>query len=243
MTRPARIDRGALVGGGVFVVVTLFAWVGFVHEATSSYGMRAVGDVIFYVSAWSMMMAAMMLPSALPMLALYGSVARGPTAATLPGLPTALFALAYLGAWAATGVPVYVASLGVTHIVAGNASAARWLPYAVGAVLLMAAAYQFTPLKERCLRVCRSPLGFLIGHWRSGYLGALRMGWEHALYCIGCCWALMVVVVAVGAMALPWVLAMSVVIFVEKLLPYGWWSARIAGGVLAAMGVASAFHG
>lgn len=195
--------------------------------------------LLLYLSAWSVMMASMMLPSALPMLALYGSVAKRHSSPALPGLPTLLFALAYLVMWAATGIPIYAASQGLAHVTATSPGAAHLLPYALGVVLLMAGAYQWTALKERCLRICRSPLGFLMGHWRSGYLGALRMGWEHSLSCIGCCWALMVVVVAAGAMALPWVLA----IFVEKLLPYGTYSARIAGCVLAAMGVANILHG
>jgi predicted metal-binding membrane protein len=133
-------------------------------------------------------------------------------------------------------VPVYFASLALMAL---SASA---LAYVVAAVLVGAGAFQLTPLKQVCLRHCRSPLGFLLGHWRGGWSGALAMGWAHAVYCLGCCWALMVVLVVAGAMGLPWVLLIACVVAAEKLVPRGEWIARLTGIALAVLGVAVALR-
>jgi hypothetical protein len=100
------------------------------------------------------------------------------------------------------------------------------LAYITAGVLVAAGLFQASPLKQVCLRHCRSPLGFLMGHWRAGWRGGLAMGWAHACYCLGCCWALMVVLVVAGAMGLPWVLLIACVVAAEKLLPGGQWIAR-----------------
>jgi predicted metal-binding membrane protein len=97
-----------------------------------------------------------------------------------------------------------------------------------------------SPLKQRCLRHCRSPLGFLFGHWRAGWHGGLAMGWAHARYCLGCCWALMVVLAVAGAMGLPWVLLIAAIVAAEKLVPRGEWVARLIGVALVLLGVAVA---
>jgi predicted metal-binding membrane protein len=111
------------------------------------------------------------------------------------------------------------------------------MPYALAIVLLAAGTYQFSSLKRMCLHACQSPLGFLMGNWQSGHFGALKMGLKHALYCIGCCWGLMVVLVAAGAMALNWVLLIAVLVFAEKLFPYGEWTARVIGAALIIVGL------
>ena len=109
---------------------------------------------------------------------------------------------------------------------------------ALASVILVAAGvYQLSPFKQVCLRVCRSPLGFLLGHWRAGRRGSLALGWSHALYCLGCCWALMLVLVAAGAMGLPWVLLITAVVAAEKLMWGGEWIARITGSALVLLGM------
>jgi predicted metal-binding membrane protein len=176
-------------------------------------------------------MTAMMLPSAFPMIALYGAMQRGAVAASTKGVPQAVFTLVYLGLWAASGLPVYF-----THtLLAGLAGST--LVYTIAVILVAAGVYQLSPLKQVCLRVCRSPLGFLLGHWRAGRRGSLALGWSHALYCLGCCWALMLVLVAAGAMGLPWVLLITAVVAAEKLMWGGEWIARIAGSALVLLGV------
>jgi len=123
-----------------------------------------------------------------------------------------------------------------------NRAAGSTLAYAIGVILVAAGAYQLSPLKQVCLRACRSPLGFLLGHWRAGRRGSLALGWSHALYCLGCCWALMLVLVAAGAMGLPWVLLITAVVAAEKLMWGGDWIARIAGSALVLLGVTVALR-
>jgi predicted metal-binding membrane protein len=188
-------------------------------------------DGAAYVASWAVMMAAMMLPSALPMIALYGAVQRKASGDDARGVHIAVFTVTYLAVWGATGVPVYLASVWL------GAAAAALLPYGVALVLVVAGAYQLSPWKQICLRACRSPLGFLLGRWRPGRAGSLALGVTHALYCVGCCWALMVVLVAAGAMGLSWVLLIAALVAAEKLLPGGEWIARLAGGALLLLGL------
>jgi len=191
-------------------------------------------DALAFVAAWAVMMAAMMLPSALPMIGLYAAMQRTETSALRRAAPVALFTLIYLGLWAMTGVPMYVAGVALSAI----ASDAR--AYGVAAVLVVAGVFQLSPLKQVCLRRCRSPIGFLLGHWRAGWRGSLALGWSHATYCLGCCWALMVVLVAAGAMGLLWVLLVAAVVAAEKVLPGGEWIARATGIALLVLGAAIA---
>jgi predicted metal-binding membrane protein len=111
-------------------------------------------------------------------------------------------------------------------------------PWLAGAILIAAGAYQHTPWKAQCLTHCRSPLGVLLSRWREGVLGAFRMGFAHGVYCLGCCWALMAVLFAVGIMNLAWVAALTLLVFVEKVGPIGVVGARVAGVALAALGIA-----
>jgi len=189
-------------------------------------------DALAFVAAWAIMMAAMMLPSALPMIGLYAAMQRTETSAIPRAAPVALFTLIYLGLWAVTGLPMYAASVALSAI----ASDAR--AYGVAAVLVVAGVFQLSPLKQVCLRRCRSPLGFLLGHWRAGWRGGLALGWSHATYCLGCCWALMAVLVAAGAMGLLWVLLVAAVVAAEKVLPGGEWIARATGIALLVLGAA-----
>jgi len=192
-----------------------------------------VVDGLAYVAAWTIMMAAMMLPSALPMIGLYTATQRN---ASPRGqvVAVALFTSIYLGLWALTGVPIYLGS------VALGALTQKALAYGVAGTLVVAGLFQVSPLKQTCLRHCRSPLGFLFGHWRAGWRGGLEMGWAHALYCLGCCWALMVVLVVAGAMGLPWVLLIAAAVAAEKLVPRGERVAYVIGAVLILLGVAVA---
>lgn len=190
-------------------------------------------DGLAFVVAWGVMMAAMMLPSALPMITLYAATQRGePGAVRVPGAPVATFTLVYLAVWAATGVPMYGASVALSRL----APEAR--AYGVAVVLVVAGVFQLSSLKQVCLRHCRSPFGFLLGRWRAGWRGSLSLGWAHAVYCLGCCWALMVVLVAAGAMGLAWVLLVAALVATEKVVPGGEWIARLAGVALMALGAA-----
>lgn len=193
-------------------------------------------DGLAFVAAWAIMMTAMMLPSAMPMIGLYAATQRNDPSAVPRAAPVALFTLIYIGLWAATGVPMYGASVALSMMATGPRA------YGIAAVLVVAGIFQLSPLKQVCLRRCRSPLGFLLGHWRPGWRGTLVLGWSHALYCLGCCWALMVVLVAAGAMGLVWVLLVAAVVAAEKVLPGGEWVARATGIGLVLLGVAVALR-
>ena len=132
---------------------------------------------------------------------------------------------------------MYIVSVLIDSAVIANPSLVSVLPYALAAMLLVAGAFQFSALKHLCLHACRSPFSFLLGRWRTGYGGTSRIALEHAAYCIGCCWGLMVVLVAAGAMALQWVLLIAALVFVEKLLPRGELTARLIGSALILLGL------
>lgn len=166
-----------------------------------------------FLAGWTVMMAAMMLPSALPMIRLFRLVAAD---APRPGARTAIFVGGYLLVWAAVGLPVWLLGLAVDGFVAMELRA----PLVAG-TLLLAGLYQLTPLKAVCLRACRTPMDFLLTHWYAGAAGALRLGVAHGWYCVGCCWALMALFVFVGAMDLVWAAAIAAVVFIEKVLPRG----------------------
>jgi predicted metal-binding membrane protein len=237
-------DRAALLTYASLLLLTAAAWVVTLRSPMGGDDMAgmgmvmtpAVGDAFAYVAVWAVMMAAMMLPSAMPMIGLYAATQRNAATAAAQTVAVAGFTLMYLALWAATGLPIYFGSLALMAL------APDALAYVTAGVLLMAGVFQFSPLKQVCLRHCRSPLGFLLGHWRAGWRGGLALGWAHACYCLGCCWALMVVLVVAGAMGLTWVLLIACVVAAEKLLRGGEWVARAAGVALALLGVAVALH-
>ena len=176
----------------------------------------------FYVSLWVVMMAAMMLPSAAPMVVVHAAVERRKREVgrvTHPGA-TLAFAGGYLLAWTAYGVLAYglfqlLRSLDVEAFSSGDGE-----QYLAAGLIAVAALYQLTPLKNVCLTKCRSPLAFVVGSWRDGRLGGLRMGAEQGGWCVGCCWALMATLFALGLMSLAWMAVIAGLIAVEKLVPW-----------------------
>lgn len=236
-------DRVTALTSVVLLLIAAVAWGSVVRSSLQGDDMMMTmpmpatpADGLAFVASWGVMMTAMMLPSALPMISLYGATQRGSAGKGTDGVSVALFVLVYLSVWAASGVPVYFAHTFLLTL-AGSAFA-----YAIAVILLAAGAFQLSPLKQVCLRACRSPLAFLLGHWRAGRRGSLALGWSHAVYCLGCCWALMVVLVAAGAMGLRWVLLITAVVAAEKLLPGGEWFARAAGGALLLLGATVALR-
>ena len=244
---PPRLDGATLATGGLVVVVAGLAWVGVAHPtswmaAGGSAGVLA--GAVPYLLGWGVMMAAMMLPSAAPTITLYAGMRRNAARAGNRGVGGVLFASVYVGLWLAFGLPVYLIERTVVAAAGSSHQVASLLPYGAALTLAAAGVYQFTPLKKACLSVCQHSFVFLLGHWRDGYLGSLRMARQHALYCIGCCWGLMIVLVAAGAMSLPWVLAITAVVLAEKFLPEapGDWVARLVGVGLLVAGLAVAIH-
>jgi predicted metal-binding membrane protein len=203
-------------------------------------GMPAGGwsfaGAITFVALWTVMMAAMMLPAAAPMILIFASAQTQRAGAVVP---TWIFVAGYLFVWALAGVLVYAAVQIGSDIATQLTSLerARWAPLALGATLVTAGLYQFTPMKRICLTRCRSPFAFVALYWRDGRLGALRMGMRHGAYCLGCCWALFAVLVAAGVMSLAWMLLLTAVVFVEKVLPDGQRAASLIGLALVGLGL------
>lgn len=195
--------------------------------------------LVTFVIAWGVMMAAMMFPAAAPMLLLYRTVAIGRRARGGAFVPTWVFAggylLVWIGAGALTWALVQLGSDVAGHLV--EADRHRWAPVALGVVLLGAGLYQFTSLKGMCLRQCQSPVGFVMTQWRDGYRGAMQMGLMHGLFCLGCCWALFAVLVAAGVMSLAWMLLLTLVVFLEKVVPQVEWGSRVVGFGFVALGL------
>jgi predicted metal-binding membrane protein len=175
-----------------------------------------LGALGWFLGVWIVMMAAMMLPAVSPTVALYARMARRRwTGASL------LFAAGYLLVWSAAGLLAFGA-FALGRSVVGDQLAwdagGRWV---AGSVLVLAAVYELTPLKHACLARCRSPLGFLLGSWRDGRRGAIEMGARHGAWCLGCCWALMAALFALGVMSLTWMALVAALITAEKTLPWG----------------------
>jgi predicted metal-binding membrane protein len=176
-----------------------------------------VGALGWFLGVWLVMMAAMMLPSVSPTVALYARMARRSSL-----VAPFVFAAGYLATWTAAGLVAYgVFELGRSLLGGGELTwdgAGRWL---AGGTLVVAAAYELTPMKDRCLGKCRSPLGFLLGAWRPGKWGALVMGVRHGAWCVGCCWGLMASLFALGVMSLAWMAFVAGLIALEKTVPFG----------------------
>jgi predicted metal-binding membrane protein len=229
--------RRAIALAALLLGITAFAWLGVIRSAAAMQMSQGVDPLsgaagVAFTLQWGVMMTAMMLPSAAPMILLYGMVSRRLRESTERVIPAEMFALTYVALWMLTGVPVYMAWVGIGQLAAGSRTFAAAMPYAIAATLLVTGLYQLSPAKGACLRQCQAPADFLMSRWRSSYAASLRLAATHAAYCIGCCWALMLLLVVAGAMSLPWALAIALVVFAEKVLPAGERTAPIIGVIL-----------
>jgi predicted metal-binding membrane protein len=205
-------------------------------SGTSKAQAWSAGSLLLTFVMWSVMMVGMMLPSAAPAILLYGSMVRKNRGrgSSLPS--TWLFTAGYLAVWtmfslAATGLQVALEAGRLLTPMMVSASA--WFS---GGLLVVAGVYQWLPIKDACLEKCRAPLQFFLFRWRPGTAGAFRMGTEHGLFCLGCCWALMLLLFTAGVMNLLWVALIAGLVFIEKLVPKGRLIGRLAGIGLAAVG-------
>ena len=183
---------------------------------------------------WAVMMAAMMLPAAMPMVSVFGTLNRSRDEAGR----TVVFVSGYLALWAAFGAAATAAQWALQTSGLLSPMIVSVSPVLSAALLVIAGAFQFTPLKHACLRACRSPLGFLMTDWRDGLWGAARMGVGHGLYCLGCCWALMALLFVGGAMNLLWIAALTLLVAMEKLAPKGDILAKALGALMIGAGAA-----
>lgn len=237
-SRTSVAARGTWLAAGAVALVAALAWAGLLtmgdmggrpgagmtmEGAQGEQGMALGQDLAgasLWLAAWAVMMTAMMLPSALPLVLAYRRMDRRGTGALLLGS-------GYIVTWVCVGLAAYWLDRALPEPSA----------VAIGAFLLLAGVYQLSPVKDACLRRCRSPIDFLVTRWRGGRLGALRLGAAHGAYCIGCCWALMAVLVVAASMELVWVAVIALAVAAEKLLPRGPVLARLGGVALAVTGV------
>jgi predicted metal-binding membrane protein len=186
---------------------------------------------------WWVMMIAMMVPSAAPMVLLHAAVARKQENPVRPLAATALFALGYLAVWAGFSLIATLLQWGLERIGVLTGMMELASPVAAGAVLVVAGLYQFTPLKQACLRHCQSPITFIAHHWRSGAGGAWRMGLEHGAFCLGCCWFLMALLFVGGIMNLLWIGAIALYVGIEKFAAGRRWVTIATGAALTVAGL------
>jgi predicted metal-binding membrane protein len=226
--------RGRL---GLVALLLALAGVGWWWTAEQMRGMDAgpwtdLGTLGWFLGIWVVMMAAMMFPSIAPTIALYSRMTRQRS----PLLPL-LFAAGYLLTWAAAGLLAFliamVASRGLGDVFAWNHAGQS----IAGATIVIAAVYELTPLKDVCLGKCRSPLGVLLGSWRDGWSGALQMGAKNGAWCVGCCWALMASLFALGVMSIAWMALVAALIAIEKTVPWRRAATYTTAAVLLTLGV------
>ena len=248
-----RRDRAIVIAA--ILVIAAIAWAYTVYLAETGMGMgdgmgmgmsMAMADMRSWSAAdfglmfvmWAVMMVAMMAPSAAPMLLMFAALNRRRREQDAPYVPTGIFLAGYVVVWTAFAVAATGGNWGLHQAsLLSSMMGASTSGYLGGALLLAAGAFQWSPLKTACLKQCRTPMGFLMTSWREGHRGALRMGLEHGAYCLGCCWALMLLLFVLGIMNLVWIAALAAFVLAEKVAPMSEWVSRGTGVLLAGWGV------
>ncbi|HSW13488.1 MAG TPA: DUF2182 domain-containing protein [Solimonas sp.] len=242
------LRRERWLSGTGLLLVTAACWAWLVPTALDMYGamdgpaawmMRdgwSAGYALAILAMWLAMMTGMMLPSAAPTLLLYGRICRHSAIPTAT-LQVHLFAAGYLLAWGAFSVLATLLQWALSASALLNPMMELATPQAAAVVAIAAGIYQWTPAKQRCLAQCRSPAAFISRHWRPGPAGALQLGLRHGAWCLGCCWALMLLLFAGGVMSLAWIAGLTAWVLAEKLLPGGLLLGRAGGGLLVGWGL------
>ena len=202
-------------------------------------GLRPWGGVEFSMTLlmWMVMMVGMMVPTAMPMTLIYMGVVRKAKEDGAVVAPTLVFVTGYVGVWALFSVLATTGQWALESAALLSPMMVSTSPLLGAGLLVLAGAYQLTPAKQACLAHCRSPVHFIAHHWRQGISGALRMGASHGLYCLGCCWALMLLLFVGGVMNLLWIAAIAFFVLLEKVLPYGRVPSWVAGMAMIVAGV------
>jgi predicted metal-binding membrane protein len=207
--------RLGLVAALLAIAAAGWAWTAHQMRGMDAGPWTGLGGLSWFLGVWVVMMAAMMFPSVAPTVALYSRLMKERSP-----LSPWLFATGYLVVWAAAGLVAYAAGVAATHAFGDSLRWANAGRDIAGATLIVAAVYELTPLKDVCLGKCRSPLGALLGSWRDGRAGAVRMGMRNGGWCVGCCWALMASLFALGVMSVSWMAVVAGLIAIEKTVPW-----------------------
>ncbi|GIU04129.1 hypothetical protein TUM4261_03450 [Shewanella sp. c952] len=194
-------------------------------------------DIVMLFLMWAIMMAGMMLPSAAPVILLVEKLNQQRKRRHNSYAPSLYFMLGYLLAWSFYSAIITLVQYALHHLSLLNSMMVSANSTFTAILLLIAGVYQFTPLKQACLSQCRSPISFISTQWREGVTGAIWMGFKHGQTCLGCCWFLMALLFATGVMNLKWILLLTLLVMLEKLLPFGEISSRIIGVILIASGL------
>jgi predicted metal-binding membrane protein len=238
------LRRERMPAAGALLLVVLLSWAWLLNGAGTmeemdgmlmpmSVGPWSAAHAALMLAMWVVMMAAMMLPSAMPMILFYDSLARKRRAG---GTGASVFALGYLAVWGVFSVVAVALQFTLERLAVLSPMMETTSIALAGVLLIGAGIYQWTPVKQACLRRCRSPLDFVLTHWRDGARGAFIMGVQHGAYCLGCCWMLMLLLFVGGVMNLAWIAGLTLFILLEKLMPAGRWTGRAAGLVLIGWG-------
>ena len=239
-----RAERLAILAS--LASVTAIAWIYLIVMAAGMDAMQGgemlgmhpwtAVDFALMLAMWVVMMVGMMLPTAIPMTLVYAQVAGKAAREGTVLAPTGAFVAGYLLAWSVFSVGATVAQWGLDRAALLSPMMVSNSPWLGAALLIGAGAYQLTPLKNVCLRHCRSPAHFLAENWRPGSFGALTMGFTHGLFCLGCCWVLMGLLFVGGVMNLLWIAAITLFVLLEKVIPFGVLGGRAAGLAMIAVG-------
>jgi predicted metal-binding membrane protein len=253
--------------GAVLVASAIVCWVVVVHQSRSMSGQMARMDgtmtetpsmrlglssttydhaavlvALLFTGMWVVMMAGMMLPAMTPLVSAYQQVYRQRARLGRPTVSAVVLVAGYLTAWASFGLGAYLVDRGAETWADRTRAVRDAAPLVGGVLLVLAGLYQWTPLKRACLRWCRTPAHFVLVDWREGALGAFRMGMHNGLYCVGCCWAMMVALLVVGVMSLPWMALLAVVIFIEKNSRFAVPAGHTLAALLVISGILFAIH-
>ena len=234
------VKRDRIVVMGALSGVVALSWAYILAGAGMDMMMPVIWDPSYagmMFVMWWVMMIAMMLPSATPMVLLFAAVNRKQKESGNPYVPTVIFASAYLTVWAGFSVTAMAVQWGLESMAWLSPMLASASLVLGGSLLFAAGIYQLTPLKQACLDHCRSPLQFILTRWRPGAKGAFRMGIEHGAYCVGCCWFLMGLLFFGGIINLYWISGLAVIVLIEKTIPAGHWVSQLVGIALIVWGI------
>ena len=247
-----RRDRVVVVAAIVIIAAIAWAYTVYLAEFGMGTGDMQIGmgmamadlrpwsgaDFALMYVMWLVMMVAMMAPSAAPMLLMFAAVNRKRRERAAPYVPTMVFLAGYVIVWGAFSLAATMGNFGLHQAsLLSSIMGASTSGYLGGALLLVAGVFQWSPLKYACLKQCRTPMGFMMTSWRDGQGGALRMGLQHGAYCLGCCWAVMLLLFVLGIMNLVWIAALAAFVLAEKVAPRGEWVSRATGVLMVGWGV------